>query len=110
MRAARLRRSSDIALLRSEGRSLRRHAFIARFRRTSAPEPRIAVTAPRSVGRSVARNRARRRVREAFRLAFAELTSFPPLDLHVTARHEAADLDFAALRGDAASLLREAAG
>jgi RNase P protein component len=48
-------------------------------------------------------------VREAFRLAFAGVSAFPAIDVLVTARPEAARADFAALRGDAASLLREAA-
>jgi ribonuclease P protein component len=109
MRAARLRRSSDIAMLRAEGRSLRRPSFVARVRRTPGAEPRLAVTAPRNVGHSVARNRARRRVKEAFRLAFAEVSTFPAIDVLVTARAEAAKAEFMALRGDAASLLREAA-
>lgn len=110
MRAARLRRSSDISLLRAEGRSFRRPAFVARVRRTPEAGPRLAVTAPRGVGRSVARNRARRRVREAFRLAFADLAGYPPVDLLVTARAEAGDAQFATLRSDAVALLREAAG
>jgi ribonuclease P protein component len=110
MRAARLRRSSDIAMLRAEGRSLRRPSFVARVRRVPGAEVRLAVIAPRSLGRSVARNRARRRVREAFRLAFAEVNTFPAIDVLVTARPEAATADFASVRGDAASLLREASG
>ena len=110
VRAARLRRSSDIAMLRTEGRSLRRASFVARFRHTLGNGPRLAVTAPRGPGGSVARNRARRRVREAFRLAFAAIPSFPAVDLLVSARADALTAEFAALREDALSLLREAAG
>ena len=108
MRAARLRRSSDIEMLRAEGHSVRRPSFVARLRQTAGTGPRLAVTAPRTLGRSVARNRARRRVREAFRLAFAELTTAPSVDLLVSARREAASAPFAALRAEAASLIEEA--
>jgi ribonuclease P protein component len=110
VRAARLRRSVDIAMLRADGRWLRRASFVVRVRRTRGAGPRLAVTSPRSVGRSVVRNRARRRVREAFRLAFAATPSFPAVDLLVSTRPDAATAEFAALREDALSLLREAAG
>jgi len=109
MRAARLRRSSDIEMLRAEGRSLRRPSFVARVRHTGGPVPRLGVTAPRTLGGSVARNRARRRVREAFRLAFADLASAPPVDFMISARKDAATTEFAALRGEAASVIAEAA-
>ena len=107
MRAARLRRSRDIAALRLEGRSLRRAAFSARARRTDRSETRLAVTAPRTVGRAVARNRARRRVREAFRQAIAVAPPRTGLDLLVTARDEARTAAFASLVADAAAVLRE---
>ncbi|HEU5288160.1 MAG TPA: ribonuclease P protein component [Candidatus Limnocylindria bacterium] len=107
-RAARLRRSSDIALVRAEGRAVRRAGFVARVRRHEGPELRLAVVAPGSVGGSVTRNRVRRRVREAFRRAIREGTRTSGADLLVTARREAAAADFKALEADAASLLREA--
>lgn len=109
MRAARLRRSSDIALVRAEGRAYRRDAFVARARHTAGADARFAVTAPVSVGSAVLRNRARRRVREAFRLAAAAVTDTAGLDLLVTVRREALGAPFAALRSDAASVLAEAA-
>jgi ribonuclease P protein component len=118
MRAARLRRSRDIAALRLEGRSLRRAAFSARVRRSERPETRLAVVAPRTLGRAVARNRARRRVREAFRRAIADAAPIAApnatgrtvsgLDLLVTARAEAGTAAFESLRADATAVLREA--
>jgi ribonuclease P protein component len=107
MRAARLRRSSDIEKLRAEGRSIRRPAFLARVRRTDLSETRLAVVAPRTLGRAVNRNRARRRVREAFQIALTRRTSEDALDILVSARPEALHTEFIALRDDAASVLSE---
>ena len=110
MRAARLRRSGDIKMLRAEGRSLRRASFSARLRRTDLSATRLAVIAPGNVGRAVARNRARRRVREAFRIALQGRSSNlgnVGLDILVTARPEALHTEFTALRDDAASVLSE---
>ena len=109
MRAARLRRSSEIATVRSTGRPLRRTAFAARVLATERSTPRVAVTAARSIGRAVERNRARRRVREAFRLAVA---STPPagVDVVVSVRATSATADFRELVADASAVLREGAG
>jgi len=108
IRAARLRRSGDIALVRAEGRSHRKAAFNARIRRTAERGTRLAVIASRAVGTSVARNRAKRRVREAFRLALASGGAGPSIDLLITVRPEALQGGFEAMRADAAALLREA--
>ena len=108
-RAARLRRSSDIALLRSEGRSLRHDAFNARVRRTDGADIRLAVVASVRVGNAVVRNRARRRVREAFRIATTYSRATGGLDLLVNVRPAALTREFLALRDDAAALLVEAA-
>ena len=106
--AARLRRSRDIAAVRSDGRSLRRAAFAARVRANDGQGTRIAVTATRTIGSSVVRNRARRRVREAFRRQSpAALAS--NLDIVVSVRPEAVSMEFPTLLTDAASLLLEAA-
>jgi ribonuclease P protein component len=104
-RAARLRRSDDIAAVRAEGRAIRRDSFTARIRRTDLAETRLAVTAPRTVGRSVKRNRARRRVREAFRHAAAGAR---PVDVLVTVRAAASATDFGTLERDARAALAEA--
>ena len=109
MRAARLRHSGDIALVRAEGRSLRRGAFNARIRRTTEPHTRIAVIASRAVGTAVARNRAKRRVREAFRSAFASSDAGPSIDLLITVRPESLEAGFDTMRSDALAMLREAA-
>jgi ribonuclease P protein component len=107
VRAARLRRSGDIEKLRNAGRSDRRASFSARIRATDTSEARLAVSAPRSVGTAVVRNRARRRVREAFRRAAAADAGSGGADVLVTVRREAAEVDFAALVADAASVLKE---
>ncbi len=108
MRAARLRRSSDIARVRAEGRALRRPGFVARVRPGEGSDIRLAVVAPGQIGGSVARNRVRRRVREAFRRALVDESPGAGADVFVTARREAAMADFRTLQADAASLLREA--
>lgn len=110
MRAARLRRSSDIARVRTEGRAIRRNAFVVRVRRGDGAAVRVAVVAPGSVGRAVSRNRARRRVREAFRHALAPISLSAGADMLVTVRREAGRADFRALAADAASAVREAVG
>ncbi|MEK7861804.1 MAG: ribonuclease P protein component [Chloroflexota bacterium] len=109
MRAARLRRSREIANVRSGGRSLRRAAFAARVLRTELSGPRIAVTATRSLGRAVQRNRARRRVREAFRVALADHRDIGGVDVVVSVRPASSASDFRVLVTEAATLLREAA-
>jgi ribonuclease P protein component len=108
IRAARLRRSGDIALVRAEGRSLRKAAFNARSRRTAQLGTRLAVIASRAVGTAVARNRAKRRVREAFRRALASGGAGASIDLLITVRPEALTSGFEAMQEDAAALLREA--
>ena len=103
--AARLRRSTDIAAVRAEGRSLRKAAFNVRARRTDELTSRLAVTAPRTVGTAVKRNRARRRVREAFRRGFASAAPGRSIDLLITVRPEAASADFPAIEADVRALL-----
>ena len=110
MRAARLRHSVDIALVRAEGRSLRKGAFNARIRRTTGAQTRIAVIASRAVGTAVVRNRAKRRVREAFRRAFASSDAGPSIDLLITVRSESLDAPFDAMESDALAVLSQAAG
>jgi ribonuclease P protein component len=107
MRAARLRHSGDIALVRAEGRSLRAASFNARIRRTAGSQTRMTVVASRAVGTAVARNRAKRRVREAFRRAFASSDAGPSIDLVITVRPESLDAGFDTLQADALALLRE---
>ena len=108
IRAARLRRSRDIAAVQMTGRAVRRPAFVARVRPSPVRTIRIAVTASRSIGTAVVRNRARRRVREAFRHELAR-TSRTGIDVLVAVRPEAVAAPFAALRADVAGLLREGA-
>jgi len=108
MRAARLRRSRDIATVRASGRALRRSAFVARVLPRDGSATRIAFVASRSIGGAVVRNRARRRVREAFRRQLAT-SDARGLDILVTVRPEAVAASFGTLVADAGSLLREAA-
>jgi ribonuclease P protein component len=103
--AARLRRSSDIAAVRAEGRAIRRGAFTARVRPSDGESTRLAVTASRALGHAVARNRARRRVREAFRRAVT--SRMRPVDVVVTVRREALATDFGTLEHDARAVLSE---
>jgi len=105
VRAARLRRSADIELVRKEGRSVRKDTFNARVRPTNEPLVRVAVVAPRGVGSAVARNRARRRVREAFRIATTSWRPTSGFDIVVSARHEALVAPFPHLRDEAATVL-----
>ncbi len=105
--AARLRRSTDIAAVRAEGRSLRKGLFNARARRTDEPASRLAVTAPRTVGTAVKRNRARRRVREAFRREFASASLGRSIDILISVRPEAARAEFEEIEADVRSLLLE---
>jgi ribonuclease P protein component len=108
-RAARLRRSGDIALVRAEGRSIRSAAWSARVLSTAEPTTRLSVVASRAVGTAVDRNRAKRRIREAFRRALASSDAGPSIDLLITARPEALKRDFEGMQSDATALLREAA-
>lgn len=107
MIAARLRRSTDIAAVRAEGRPHRRTAFNARVRRTDGPGTRLAVVAPRTVGSAVTRNRARRRVREAFRLGFASVAAGPSIDVLITVRPAATRAVFAVTLAEVRSFLAE---
>jgi ribonuclease P protein component len=101
-----LRRSVDIAAVRSAGRTVRDASFTARARPNELEVVRLAVSAPRTVGPSVLRNRARRRVREAFRTALAAFEGEHGVDLVITARKEAISADFSALRAAATTVLR----
>jgi ribonuclease P protein component len=101
--AARLRRSTDIESVRSRGRAVRRPAFALRALPGGGP-PRLAVSAPRTLGNAVRRNRARRRLREAFVLALPGRA----LDVLVTARRPAVDVPFRSLVADANDALDEA--
>ena len=96
-RAARLRRTKDIALARAEGRSRSERAFALRARPTDEGVTRVAVSGSRDLGPAARRNRARRRLREAVRL---ELMTRPPLslDLVLSARRPALEQSLPELR------------
>lgn len=108
--AARLRRSSDIAAVRSEGRILSDPRFALRVRANGSGTLRLAVSATRGVGTAVRRNRARRRLREAIRTSLASRASAPAVDLLVAARRGALDAPAPELRAAVARLLDSALG
>ena len=63
---------------------------------------RVGIVVSKKVGNAVVRNRVRRRLREGLRTLVADGSSAGPtsFDLLVIARPEAAEADFATLRGD----------
>jgi ribonuclease P protein component len=103
--AARLRRSDDIAAVRSEGIKMQHRFFALRARPNDAAVMRLAVSAPRSLGRAVKRNRARRRVREAFRVEIARLAPANAHDVVIVARPGAETAPAQALREAAQTAL-----
>ena len=90
VRAARLRRNADIAVVRSHGRSIQHTLFSVRAYPNDLGQVRLAVSAPGVIGRAVTRNRVRRRLREALRRALADQTGLSGQDLLVVARSAAA--------------------
>ena len=65
MRAERLRRTKDIALVRESGEMRSDRHFTLRSRRNGLDVVRVAIASPRSLGNAVRRTRAKRRVRGA---------------------------------------------
>jgi ribonuclease P protein component len=90
MRAARLRRNADIAMVRSHGRTIQHALFSLRAYPNDQGQVRLAVSAPGVIGSAVARNRVRRRLREALRRALADEMGLSGQDLLVVARSAAA--------------------
>lgn len=91
-----LRRQSDFAAIRKEGRRQFGAAFVLSFRKTPENEPgdlpRFAVIASRRVGPAVVRNLLKRRLRAIFR----EHQHLLPanVDIVVTLRKRASDFSF----------------
>lgn len=100
--AARLRRSADIARVRSEGRAHGDDTFGAWAWASAAGALRLAVSTQRSIGGAVARNRARRRLREAVRVELRGHASMPALDLVFVARPGLARASAAVVRAGVA--------
>jgi ribonuclease P protein component len=105
--AARLRRSVDIAAVRSDGMKIQHSLFALRARPNGLESMRIAVSSPRSVGGAVKRNRARRRVRDAFTAETHVLAREDGHDLLVVARAGAIDAPYGAIREAARVALRQ---
>lgn len=98
MRSTRLRRTVDIARVRSHGIARTDRLFVMHALPTISGELRIAVSASRALGTAVARNRTRRRIREAIRVALRERGTARSADLLVVARPAARDVPAAILR------------
>jgi ribonuclease P protein component len=107
-RRIRLRRRADFLRVQRAGRKHHtRHflVFVARAEPTAAglPPARFGVTVTRKVGGAVARNRIKRLVRELFR---RNAPRFPPgLDIVWVAKHDAAEIGYAAVEADFEHLL-----
>ena len=105
MRAARLRRTTDVQRVRRQGASRSDRLYHVAALTTSGDETRVAISVPARVGTAVRRNRARRRTRAVFaRLA---LRLHAPADLLVRVRGDAVDATFSDLERSAAALLAE---
>jgi len=108
--AARLRRASDIAAVRSVGRVVSDPRFTLHFRANEYGTLRLAVSATREVGTAVRRNRARRRLREAMRELLRGRAAAPAVDLLAAARRGTLDAPAAELRAAVARSLEDALG
>jgi ribonuclease P protein component len=98
MRAERLRRTSDIQMVRESGEMRSDRHFTMRARRNGLEIVRVAVASPRSLGGAVRRSRARRRVREAIRTLLRDRPAAQGTDLLVVTRAPAADAPFSEVR------------
>ncbi len=104
MRAARLRRTVDVARVRSEGVSRSDRLFVIHVLPNLTGQLRVTVSASRALGTAVARNRARRRIREAIRVALQHRPTAGGADLLVVARPAVRDAPAATLQ---AAVVRE---
>ena len=92
VRADRLRRAKDFALLSQKGRGVFGSLFTLRFRESKLPTKVGFVTSAKIFKTAVSRNRAKRRFREALR---ALKTEWPKnMDLLFIAKPEVREIDF----------------
>ncbi len=106
-RTARLLRPADFTALRGHSLRIATRNFVAEYRNTSNPGPRLGMAVSRRVSkRAVVRNRIRRTIRESFRLHRASL---PQIDILLIARTFAADQVNAVLRADLETIWRKLA-
>lgn len=103
-----LRRQSDFAAIRKEGRRQFGAAFVFSFRPRPETEtcdlPRFAVVASRRVGSATERNRLKRRLREIFRESQHRIPA--NTDIVVTFRQGASKFSFAELERHFAAALK----
>jgi ribonuclease P protein component len=111
-RESRLRSSLDFARVRRRGkRQQGRWLMLAYLRRVDAPDAanlpsRFGLSVSKRVGSAVQRNRVKRRLREAIRRRLWK--TLPGWDMILTARPEAADVEYAALADEIQNLLTRA--
>lgn len=111
-RESRLRSSLDFARVRRRGkRQQGRWLMLAYQRRVDAPDAaslpsRFGLSVSKRVGSAVQRNRVKRRLREAIRRRLWK--TLPGWDMILTARPEAADVEYAALADELQELLTRA--
>src|SRR5262249_10083526 len=97
-RAARLLTRSDFATLRQRSDRLTTRSFVAEYRDSSHPTPRLGCAISRKVSKlAVVRNRIRRVIRESFRHHRRVL---PNLDILLIARSSSANQTNPVLRAD----------
>ena len=97
-RAARLLTRSDFATLRQRSDRLATRSFVAEYRESPLPTPRLGCAISRKVSKlAVVRNRIRRVIRESFR---HHRQTLPNLDILLIARSSSANETNPVLRAD----------
>ncbi|MBW8271314.1 ribonuclease P protein component, partial [Caldovatus aquaticus] len=113
MTPARLKRRSEFLRVAARGKRAARPGLVLQALPPAVPPapatpPRLGFTVTRKIGKAVERNRARRRLREAARLTFREHPEAASgWDLVLVGREGTARRDFAQLRADLESALRQ---
>ena len=100
-----MRRTKDIAAVRTRGAARSDPHFTLRSLPNDAGALRVAVSTTRELRPAVRRNRARRRLREAVRLELQARRVAPSVDLVLAARKPSHDAPAAVLRAAVAKAL-----
>jgi ribonuclease P protein component len=103
-RERRLRKSTDFAAVRAEGRSWADRLLVLIVRPNGTETTRFGFSVSKKQGNAVVRNRFKRRLREVARAASVE----EGFDVVIIARRNAAAADFASLERSANNLFRRA--